>query len=105
MLDAVAERNETMANGRMTVKVPPGSDIVRLLDATADGPVLLEWEGVAYRLSRADEAEQIWADYDPERVRAGLRAMAGIITPEDAERMKELVYRGREEGTRPPDRP
>ena len=105
ILNVVVVQSGVRASKHMTVKVKPGSDIIHLLDATAAGPVELEWEGVAYRLSRADEAEGLWSGYDPERVRAGLRAMAGIITPDEAERMKALVYRGRQEGTRPADRP
>lgn len=80
------------------IKVTDDRDLLRLLDRAADEPLLLEKDGIVYRLSRADEIEDIWKGYDPERVRAGLRAMSGIITSEEAERMKELVYRGRDEG-------
>ncbi|MGH2533814.1 MAG: hypothetical protein ACRDJW_16095 [Thermomicrobiales bacterium] len=93
-----------MVASRKTVKVTSESNIVRLLDDAKNEPVLLEREGIVYRLSRTDEIEDIWAGYDPERVRAGLKAMAGIISVEEGERLKELVYRGREEGTRPAER-
>jgi hypothetical protein len=94
-----------MVAAHKPIKVTEGSDLVQLLDRAVAEPVLLEKDGIVFRLSRADEIEDIWAGYDPERVRAGLRAMSGIISAEEAERMKALVYRGREEGTRSPDRP
>jgi hypothetical protein len=94
-----------MVARRRTVKVTPESDLIQMLDAAEHEPLLLERNGVVYRLSRADEAEDIWAGYDPERVRAGLRAMSGTITAEEAEHLKRLVEHGREEGTRPDDRP
>jgi|SRR5215211_7114516 len=50
------------------------------------------------------DPDNLWAAYDPERTRETLRRMAGSISQE-GERIKALIYRGREEGTRPPDRP
>jgi hypothetical protein len=38
-------------------------------------------------------------------VSAGLRRFAGLISREGAERLKADLYRAREEGTRPLDRP
>ena len=86
-----------------TIDVEPGSEIADLLDEAVETPLLLVMNGVRFRLDR-DEAD-IWAGYDPERARAGMRAAAGRLTVEDAERLKEYIYRGREEGTRPIDRP
>lgn len=89
-----------------TIRVTAETDLPALLDDAAAGPLILERGGDRFRLSR-DEGDSAdpWADYNPERVREGLRRFAGTITPEEGERMKELIYRGREEGTRPPDRP
>lgn len=86
-----------------TIDVEPGSELDRLLEE-ADGATLrLVRHGVRYRLEPEDEDP--WADYDPERAGAGMRAAAGSLSVEDAERLKEYIYRGREEGTRPIDRP
>ena len=85
------------------IPVTAATTLTEVLDEAAGSPVRLERNGVVYRLVR--EQDDVWADYDPERVREGLRRVAGLITPEEAERMKELVYRGREAGTRPIDRP
>jgi|RifCSP19_3_1023858.scaffolds.fasta_scaffold54422_1 hypothetical protein len=49
-------------------------------------------------------AEDIWAGYDPERVRAALRERTGVLTERDAEDLIAKIYRWREEGTRPADR-
>lgn len=86
-----------------TIDVEPGTEIADLLDEAANAPLLLVKNGVRFRLDR--EEEDIWAGYDPERARAGMRAAAGRLSTEDAERLKEYIYRGREEGTRPIDRP
>lgn len=86
-----------------TIEVEPGSEIADLLDEAAETPLLLVKNGVRFRLDR--DEEDIWANYDPERARAGMRAAAGAWKGMDAEAFKEYVYRGREEGTRPPDRP
>jgi hypothetical protein len=64
----------------------------------------LSWRAIARYLVIRDPDDP-WAGYDPEKVRAGPRKFAGMISPEEAERIKERIYRGREEGTRPLDRP
>jgi hypothetical protein len=105
LLPKEGRRSDAMVAAHRPIKVTDERDLVQPLDRAVAEPVLLERDGIVYRLSRADEIDDIWEGYDPERVRAGLRAMSGNITADDAERMKALVYRGREEGTRPPDRP
>jgi hypothetical protein len=85
------------------IPVTKETSLTEVLDEAAGMPVRLERNGIVYRVAR--EHEDIWAGYDPEKVREGLRRVADLITPEEAARMKELVYRAREEGTRPIDRP
>jgi hypothetical protein len=85
------------------IKITEESDLVQLLDRAVTEPVLLEREGVVFRLSVAD-SDDLWAGYDPDRLRATVLRMAGSISAEEAERIKALIYRGREEGTRPIDR-
>ncbi len=91
-----------MATTPKTVRVTEQTDLPELLGDAAKAPVILEHGGERFRLSRADD---LFAGYDPERVRDGLRRFAGTIGAEEGERLKAIVYRGREEGTRPPDRP
>jgi hypothetical protein len=84
------------------IHVDPGSELDHVLDEANEAPVILTRNGVRYRLSIQDDP---WVDYDPEAVRAAVRAIAGTITPEEGERLKAELYRAREEGTRPIDRP
>lgn len=92
-----------MAKEPLTITIDPDSELGRALDDSADEPVILIRDGTRFRVTR--ESDDPWANYDPESVREGLREIAGILSPEEGERMKELIYRGREEGTRPIDRP
>ena len=91
-----------MANEPLTIKVDPDSELARALDEAAMS-VVLERNGVRYRVS--PEADDPWANYDPAKLRAALRQVAGTITPEEAEQLKADLYRAREDGTRPLDRP
>jgi hypothetical protein len=92
-----------MSDAVNTIHVPDGSELARLLQEADETGLRLEQNGVMYRVTREDEDP--WARYDPEAVRAGMEAGAGAITPEEAEELKAYVYRGREEGTRPANRP
>ena len=92
-----------MANAPKTIQVTAETSLGSVLVEATAAPVLIEANGVVYRLSR--EPEDSWAGYDPEKVRAGLRRFAGTLSPEEGERIKTLIYRGREEGTRPLERP
>lgn len=80
-------------------RVAPDSELSRLLSHADREPVVLENGDMRFRV--VPEAEDIWAGYDPNAVIAGMDAAAGSITPEEAERMKQLVYEAREAGTRP----
>jgi len=59
--------------------------------------------GTRFRVIR--DLDDPWENYDPEKVLEGLREIAGTLSPAEGERIKELIYRGREEGTRPITRP
>ena len=86
-----------------TIEVAPGSELDRLLDEAAEAPLRLVRNGERFRLDREPAEDDIWAGYDPERTRAGMRAAAGSWTDVDAEALKAYIYRAREEGTRPLD--
>lgn len=91
-----------MVKEALTIKIDPDSELAHLLDKAGTAPLVLESKGVRYTVARTEDP---WAGYDPAKLRQALHAAAGMITPEEGERMKELIYRGREEGTRPPNRP
>lgn len=92
-----------MASGPITITIDPDSELGQVLDEKANSPVVLLSGNARFRVTR--DPDDPWANYDPEKARAALRKLAGILTPEEGERMKELIYRAREEGTRPLDRP
>jgi hypothetical protein len=92
-----------MASEATTVHVTPGSALDWLVDAANETPIILEKDGVRYRLTREDD--DLWANYDPEAVLAAIRAVAGTLEAEDGEKLKNYVYRARSEGTRPVERP
>jgi hypothetical protein len=92
-----------MAKEPLTIVIDPDSELGRALDETDGEPVVLLRNGTRFRVTR--DPDDPWANYDPEKVRDGLRKFAGMLTPAEGERIKELIYRGREEGTRPITRP
>jgi hypothetical protein len=73
----------------LTITIDPDSELGRALDEANGNPIVLVREGVRFRLTR--DPDDPWASYDPEKVRDGLKKVAGLLTPE--------------EGTRPIDRP
>jgi len=92
-----------MAKEPLTIVIDPDSELGRALGETDGGPVVLLRNGTRFRVTR--DSDDPWANYDPEKVREGLREIAGTLSPAEGERIKELIYRGREEGTRPITRP
>ena len=85
------------------IRVPHDSELGRLLAAARDHPLVLEADGVRYRVTCEDE--DLWADYDPEAVREVVAATAGAWADLDADELIAALYRARREGSRPPDRP
>lgn len=99
-----------MAPNAKTIDIPSDSETARLLHEADETPLVLVVEGTRYRVRRepseaATGADDLWADYDPERAIAGMRAAAGSWKDVDAEQLKADIRRWREEGSRPPDRP
>ena len=81
-------------------------ELVTLLEEAAKGPLLLEKDGNTYRLQlEGGGKEDIWAGYDPEAVRKAIDETAGSWADLDTDAMIAAIYRAREEGSRPPDRP
>ena len=89
----------------MNVKTPriieldPESELARVLESTNGEPLYLNSNGVRFRVIRVEEDP--WANYDPDAVLAALQEVAGTLPSEEGARMKELIYRARDEGTRP----
>ena len=88
------------------MKVRPESELIRLLDEAAQLPLILEKEGVRFRLQREqEEDDDIWAAYDPEQVREVIRKTAGSWQDIDPDALIDQLHQAREEGSRPTGRP
>ena len=85
-------------------RIEPDSDLARFLEEAGESPVLLEKNGKVYRLV-VEPDHELWADYDPEKVRAAIRKTAGSWKDIDADKFIADLYRAREEGSRPANRP
>jgi hypothetical protein len=92
-----------MGKEPLTITIDPESDLGRALDESGNGTVVLLRGRTRFRVTR--EADDPWTDYDPARLRAGLKNVASLLSPEEGDRIIETIYRGREEGTRPITRP
>lgn len=92
-----------MSSEPRKIEVAPGSDLAQLLDEASAHPLLLEKDGVLYRLDT--EKEDIWAGYDPAKVQSTLSRTAGSWSDIDVDALISLLYRDREEGSRPVTRP
>ncbi len=68
------------------IRVSPNSEIARLLEDARDQPLVLESNGITYRLYR-EEPENIWQDYDPEKAKKTVVEMAGSWADIDTDRM------------------
>jgi hypothetical protein len=88
----------------LTIKIDPASTLARALE-DADGPVVLDSGRVRYRVERESDAatEDLFANYDPERVGAAFRSVAGILKGVDTEALiNELrEQRGQDSSGRP----
>lgn len=98
---------EEKEKNRMTVepkriRVNADTNLEQVLEEARSSSVLLEKDGVTYRL---EEAGGIWSGYDPEKVRAAISATAGSWADADTDTLLSNLYRAREEGSRPVSRP
>ena len=85
------------------IPIDPESELGRALDETS-GPIIVQRGAQKFRVTRVEE-DDLWANYDPDLVLQRLNEVAGKISDQEADRLLELVYRGRQEGTCPPNRP
>jgi len=86
-----------------TIEVTPGSELDRFLEEANGTPLVFVKNGVRYRVEREDVADDIWANYDPERVRRALRESAGAFASIDTEALKADIraQRGQDSHGRP----
>ena len=91
-----------MATETKVINVAPESELGRFLEEIGEAPVVLEKDGERYVLARED-AHDIWADYDPEKVRQALLQSAGALADIDRESLLSDIHAAREQNS--PGRP
>ena len=91
-----------MATETKVINVAPESELGRLLEEIGVAPVVLEKDGERYTLAR-EAANDIWADYDPEKVRQALLQSAGALAGIDRESLLNDIRAAREQNS--PGRP
>jgi hypothetical protein len=88
-------------------KVDPDSDLGRRLREADRQPVILENEGVRFRVVREADTMQTtddpWANYDVEKVLQAIEMGAGALKGVDTEALLKEIYESREQDT--PGRP
>ena len=80
------------------IAVEPGSEIANLLEEASTTPLLLEKDGMLYRLTPEEQAD-IWAGYDPDKVREAVAKTAGSWSDIDPDALIAAIYKAREEGS------
>lgn len=89
-----------MARQLRKIHVAPDSELARLLEKAAIAPLILEKDGDRYRLAREEKKEDIWADYDPARVRKALKRSAGALAHMNRQAFLADLHEQREQNSR-----
>ena len=100
-----------MTHATRTIHVEPGSALDRALDEAGEAVIELERRGVRYRVTRLETPAEghevvlanehdLWAGYDPARVRAGLRQSAGALRGVDRDQLVKDLAEQREQDSR-----
>ena len=84
------------------IELDPESELAKALATAGQKSIVLISNGHRFLVSRDLDPMD---SKDAEAFREALRAAAGTFTPEAGERLKRDIYRWREEGTRPINRP
>ncbi len=88
------------------IKVAADSELGKLVDEARRYPVLLEKDGAVYSLTPASsDPADLWAGYDPEKVREAIKTYGGSWKDVDADAMIDEIYAARMRGSRPANRP
>ncbi len=94
-----------------TIRVEPGSEFDRALEEATETPIELEKSGMRYRVIRVDtppgdsrvrlaNEHDVWAGYDPERVRDGLQRSAGALRGVNRDQLLTDLAEQREQDSR-----
>jgi hypothetical protein len=93
-----------MAEAAKTIHVKSDTMLAPLLEEAAKAPIVLERGGAYFRLEALEPPDD-WTSYDPDEVIAALDEVAGILSADEADTLIADLYRAREEGSRPANRP
>jgi hypothetical protein len=78
------------------IKVATDSELGRLVDEARRHPVLLEKDGAVYsRTPYSSDPDDLWAGYDPKKVREAIIAYGGSWAELDADAMIDEIYAAR----------
>ena len=91
-----------MATETKVINVAPESELGRFLEEIGVAPVILDRDGERYVLARED-AHDLWAGYDPEKVRQALLQSADALGGIDRESLLSDIHAAREQNS--PGRP
>jgi hypothetical protein len=91
-----------MSTEPRVIYVGPDSELGKALE-NGDQEIVLISGDERFKISR--DTTDPRGDFDYEAFRRALSEISGLISPEEAERRKEQLYRWREEGSRPITRP
>jgi hypothetical protein len=61
-------------------------------------PIFVERDGELYRLERQEPVD-LWATYDPDRVRQGIRRVASVLVGVDTEQLLADIHAQRGQGS------
>lgn len=75
-----------MVTKTRVIQIEPDSELGRILDEAAAGDVILEKAGTRFRLIQ--QADDLFANYDPERALAAFEQAAGLFDGMDVEELK-----------------
>lgn len=94
-----------MVATRRTIKITAESRVDEILADAATSPLILDSNGVRYRLSREGRSD-IWEGYqpDPDETLKMLDEVAGSWGDLDIDKMIFDLYEAREKGSRPANR-
>ena len=78
---------------RQSIHVQPASETAKLLRLVGEEPIMVESDGVRYRIER--EEQDLFNDYDPAQVLAALRKGIGLYEGVDIEKFKRMIWEQR----------
>jgi hypothetical protein len=80
---------------KKVIPVEPGSDVDEFLEQAVEQPIIAVVRGRRFRV--VQEPEDIFANYDPERVKAGLSRITGLLKGVDVDALLEELRQQREQ--------